>query len=390
MKTIISILTLILSVVYADASTFVLCEGNYASSNASLWSLNDGEISEAPGNPVGDTGQSLTVYNDQLFVINNGSSTIEVYDIFEGNLSFITSISTNYSGPREMAIHDGLGYVTEWYTNQIAILNLETFEFIGAIPVDGMPEDIVSDGNYIYSTITMNADWYSSDKVVKINPITNNIEDIFTVGAGPGQIVIHNNVLYTACTYYDASWNGYAGTSSIDLNSGEVTIADYGITYSYGADLTILDGNIYRTYNNGIIQLDDNLEVIEDTHIYGDFSGVYSMASYDGLIYLGITDYVAPDDIIIIDFETEEIVNTYSVGAIPGSFAFWDNNECSNGLMADVNGDYIVNVVDIIEIVNHIIGTDSLDENALCVADINEDGIINVSDIVEIVNLILG
>jgi len=83
-------------------------------------------------------------------------------------------------------------------------------------------------------------------------------------------------------------------------------------------------------------------------------------------------------------------VNTYSVGAIPGSFAFWDNNECSNGLMADVNGDYIVNVVDIIEIVNHIIGTDSLDENALCVADINEDGIINVSDIVEIVNLILG
>ncbi len=389
MKPIISILTFTLSLIFADVTTFVLCEGNYASSNASLWTINDGIIQEAPGNPVGDTGQSLTVFDDQLFVINNGSSNIEVYDIVEGELFFTTSISTNFSGPREMEIYNGFGYITEWYTNQIAILNLDTYEFISGIPVEGMPEDIVAYDSYLFASITMDADWSSSNKVVKIDPNTNSIIETYIVGDGPGQIVIHDNTLFTACTYYDINWNGYAGTSSIDLLTGEVTIADYGITYSYGADLTVLDGHIYRTYNNGVIQLDDNLEVKEDTHIYGDFSGVYSMASFDGLIYLGITDYVAPDDVIVIDYFTEEIIDTYSVGAIPGSFAFWEN-ACATGLMADVNQDGEINVLDIINLVNHIIGTDMFDDDVFCLSDINEDGIINVLDIVGIVNLILG
>ena len=51
-----------------------------------------------------------------------------------------------------MIIHNGLGYITEWYTSQIAILNLETFEFVGEINIDGMPEDIISDGVFLYAS----------------------------------------------------------------------------------------------------------------------------------------------------------------------------------------------------------------------------------------------
>jgi hypothetical protein len=58
--------------------------------------------------------------------------------------------------------------------------------------------------------------------------------------------------------------------------------------------------------------------------------------------------------------------------------------------MADVNQDGVINVLDIINLVNHIIGTDMFDDDVFCLSDINEDGIINVLDIVGIVNLILG
>ena len=53
-------------------------------------------------------------------------------------------------------------------------------------------------------------------------------------------------------------------------------------------------------------------------------------------------------------------------------------------------GDGIVNVVDIVKLVGHILGTSPLGGYLLCEADMNQDGIINVVDIVFMVNTILG
>jgi len=54
----------------------------------------------------------------------------------------------------------------------------------------------------------------------------------------------------------------------------------------------------------------------------------------------------------------------------------------------DVTGDGILNVLDIISLVNHVLGISSLDD--LCAADYNGDGIVNILDIVAMVNFILG
>ena len=54
----------------------------------------------------------------------------------------------------------------------------------------------------------------------------------------------------------------------------------------------------------------------------------------------------------------------------------------------DVTDDCIINVLDIISLVNHILGTNSLEDT--CAADITEDGIVNVLDVVAMVNLVLS
>lgn len=54
----------------------------------------------------------------------------------------------------------------------------------------------------------------------------------------------------------------------------------------------------------------------------------------------------------------------------------------------DVNDDGVINILDIVGIVNHIMGTATLPVEEA--GDVNTDGMINILDIVQIVNIILG
>ena len=55
----------------------------------------------------------------------------------------------------------------------------------------------------------------------------------------------------------------------------------------------------------------------------------------------------------------------------------------------DVNQDGVLNVIDIVAMVNHIIGVDTFTQDQIEIASYG-DGVINVVDIVELVNIILG
>ncbi len=56
----------------------------------------------------------------------------------------------------------------------------------------------------------------------------------------------------------------------------------------------------------------------------------------------------------------------------------------------DANMDELVNIIDVVLVVNHILGEVDLNGTALLLADMNDDGIINILDIISIVNVILG
>ncbi len=56
----------------------------------------------------------------------------------------------------------------------------------------------------------------------------------------------------------------------------------------------------------------------------------------------------------------------------------------------DVNEDESLTILDLITMVNHILGSSSLTDCALEAADMNADGIINIQDLITLVNAILG
>ena len=59
-------------------------------------------------------------------------------------------------------------------------------------------------------------------------------------------------------------------------------------------------------------------------------------------------------------------------------------------ITGDVNNDYSVDVIDVVAVVNYVLGNDNLVGVSLQQADVNGDGIIDVLDIVGLVNIIMG
>lgn len=59
-------------------------------------------------------------------------------------------------------------------------------------------------------------------------------------------------------------------------------------------------------------------------------------------------------------------------------------------MIGDVNGDLLLNILDVVTMVGYIMGTTNLNPPFDVAADMNEDGIVNVLDVVTLVNFILS
>ena len=389
MKGLIIFFILININIRAQEQIFVLCEGNFMSRNSSIWYLNDNDnLVEYGENPIGDTGQSLKVYGNKLYVVINGSGIVESYDINEsGELSLDQSLSTNYSGPREIEIYNNIGFITEWYTNAILKIDIETFEIIGSITVNGLPEDMVIEDEVLYVSIMLDSEWQNTNKIISIDINTDEIINEYIVGMGPGQMIVNDDKLYISGIYYDENWITYSVTSMINLITQDILITDYGNNSLFGNDLTLINGEVYRTYNGGVIKLDENLNPIENTQI-GWYNNVYSMKSYGDKIYFGLSDFVAPDQVIVMNLNGVEVAN-YTVGAIPGDFAFTYYSDCINN--GDLNLDGSLDILDIVEIISIIIYAEgNATDESICIVDSNNDGSIDVVDVVYWISIILA
>ena len=57
---------------------------------------------------------------------------------------------------------------------------------------------------------------------------------------------------------------------------------------------------------------------------------------------------------------------------------------------SDINGDGVINVVDVVNLVGYVLGTSEFSDTQLCASDVNQDGLINILDIIELINIILS
>ena len=58
--------------------------------------------------------------------------------------------------------------------------------------------------------------------------------------------------------------------------------------------------------------------------------------------------------------------------------------------MGDVNADESINILDVVQLVNIVLGTVEASGYQMTVSDINLDGDVNILDVVQLVNIVLG
>ena len=379
----IFICTLLLSLCINSEQVFVACEGNYYDGNqGTLWTIVDQEVFQYPDNPIGSIAQSLYVHDDLLFVALNGSGNIQVFEITESSLIPLHTIDTQFSGPREMLVYNDNLYFTNWYSMDVKKINLSTWEIEAEIAMPGLPEDIVFHDEYMYISITMNFDWSDASSVVVLDPELESIVNEYDVGYGPGSLLVHENDIYVSRTYYDSNWNAFYGTSRIKPENGIVDILNYGSGAVCGGGVYKYQNSVYRTYDGGIAKINENLEFIPETKL-GNYnpSEVYSAEIIQGNIYFGLSNFSGVDEVAVVNESGDEI-SRYTVGVMPGDFAFWSS--CSyNG---DVNLDGHLNIVDVVMLVSNILD----DAPYNCTSDMNNDDTINVSDVILMIQEIIS
>ena len=305
---------------------FVASEGSYGDGDGSITVFKNGEEIQVIDN-LGDVVNSILINEDKLFVIVNNSHLIKRFSITESGLNLPgIEVSTDNSSPREMVVEGDKLYFTNWNSKDIKVLNLNTFSIESSIPVEGLPEDIISDGTFLWVSIP-NLELYDTNNgssVIKIDLNSQNIVESHEVGNGPGDLILDNQTLWISRTFYSSDWSAFYGSSSINTESNEIITRNYGAGMVCGGNILKINDQIYRTVDGGVAPLDVELDINLAAKI-GSYSNLYSAFSNNENIYLGMSDYVAPDTVFVHD-ASGVLIRELSVGQLPGDYAIWEKN----------------------------------------------------------------
>ena len=297
---------------------FVANEGTFGASNGSISMIGDtGDIYHTEA--IGDVVQSLEVYGDKLIVLVNGSHKIKIYDITSEGLAMPgIEVSTEGSSPREMVIVNDMLYFTNWYTSDVKIFNLYTYNIEGSIPVGTMPEGIIYDGAHIWVANS------GGTTISKINIENQLVEENIEVGQGPQNFVIHDNDIYVSRTYYSDDWTMiYHGASKIESPSS--LMKEYGTGAVCTGTLVSYNQKVYRSFEDKIASINNETLNINQSDEIGSFGyDVYHVEVIDDNTWFAITDYSTFNQVKVLDSNGSEVAS-YDVGINPGDFSIWPN-----------------------------------------------------------------
>ncbi|MBT30557.1 MAG: hypothetical protein CMO01_12935 [Thalassobius sp.] len=290
------------------------------------------EIFETVNNrPLGNVLQSISVYDDEVFMVINNAEKVEVADT-----ETFESVATieGLAQPRYFqAVSSDKAYVSEWvngFGGQLSIINLNSYEVLDTITTGLGPERMLIHDNKLYVVCSGG---YSTDSTVTvIDTDTDEVLASITVGVNPAGIVKdEDGFIWVLCKgNYTADYSGLENSGSLykinpSTNAVESSIS-FNNFYSQPSDLVIDDDGetIFYSFNGGIYKMDTDDTVLPSTPIItGYFYGLGYDPVSDYLIASDAGDYTSNGKIIRYDSEDGTVIEEFTVGVAPnGGFYF--------------------------------------------------------------------
>lgn len=226
---------------------FIVNEGNFWYGNATL-SFYDPEkrsvvnrlFYNVNGLPLGDVGQSMSIYGNKGYIVINNSGKIYVIDPATAKY---TGIIAGLTSPRYIRfINKNKAYVTDLYAGAIAVFDPETNKVTGSILTPGHPstEQMVQIGDLLYVTC-----WSFDNTILVIDTKNDLVTGEIKTGRQPGSMVSDKeNKLWVMC---DGGWGkSGSGTAVLQKINPVAGIIELSLTLPADANAKRLDINASR------------------------------------------------------------------------------------------------------------------------------------------------
>lgn len=312
------------------SGVFVLNEGNFGTSNASVSFLEDGGTlsnnifsTVNPSETLGQTLQSIGFKDNEAYIVSNGSSEISVVD--RVTFSYVSTIQ-GLENPRYMAFDNGYGYVTNWgdptnaNDDYVAVVRLYDNTVVNTIPVVEGPEEIVKKNNQMF---VAQQGGYGTGNTVSVIDLADYTVTSILLSDLPNSIEVDDDYLYVLCggkpawtsdetqaVLYRISLNDFSQIENFNFASGE-----------HPDFLEVKNGEAYYVLNNNVYHFDFSTASLPTTpFIDTSAEGVaifYGFSFIDDVFYIAdAVDYVADGKLFTYD-ASGTYLNTYTVGKLP-------------------------------------------------------------------------
>ena len=317
--------------------TFVLNEGNFGSSNASVSYINEdtGEsqvqiFSNVNGFDLGDTAQSIELHEELAVIVVNVSNKIEIVDRF--SFESLGNINTNLQNPRFAEVIGEKLYVTNWGdgTNPdddfVAVFDLTDFSFVNSIPVAEGPEKLISVDNSLY---VAHKGGYSFNDVVSVIDInTNEVKAEVEVGDVPNSMVVSGTDLWVLASgkpsYADAETAGEL--TRIDISTNEVLeTVSFPDNTMHPSNLNLIQNTVYLTMGKSLYKYSTEGELATSAEFSFDEPAViYGFEIHDSKIYIASpnADFTGDGNLYIYDLNDGSLLDQYTTGINPNGVYF--------------------------------------------------------------------
>lgn len=177
---------------------YTVNEGSFGAGNGSIGYYNGKDTSaiiqernifeKANNRGLGDVVQSLAFYNGKGYIAVNNSQKVEVV-----NASDFKSVATiNIGSPRYFqGISSSKGYITDWTTNSVQVIDLNSNTVLKTIKTGTGPEKMVRSGNYVY---VANLGGFGNDSTISVIDVsTDAVVKTIHVGYRPNSLQLDNS-----------------------------------------------------------------------------------------------------------------------------------------------------------------------------------------------------